>query len=187
MQTKISPSYAEHLNATLNSSRLLIEPIFSTHAESLFEPMQDENIYKWISTTPPKSIDELKKRWLQRESRLSPSGNEAWLNWAVRRISDGAYIGKLDAEVDCKNVVTNLGYIFFPEYWGEGYASESVLELVKHFLKNRVSKIQASVTLGNEASYRVLEKSGFIRVNIIPENDTIRGVKYDEVEYLWQS
>ena len=45
----------------------------------------------------------------------------------------------------------------------------------------------ATVTLGNEASYRVLEKSGFIRTRIIPENDTIRGVKHDEVEYLWQA
>ena len=45
----------------------------------------------------------------------------------------------------------------------------------------------ATVTLGNEASCRVLEKSEFTRTRIIPQNDTIRGVKHDDVEYIWQT
>jgi RimJ/RimL family protein N-acetyltransferase len=149
--------------------------------------MQNEIIYQWISSIPPRSVDQLKDWWKQRESRLSPDGNEAWLNWAVRRISDGAFVGKLDAEVNHEKVATNIGYIFFPNYWGQGYASESVLEIKNHFSLNGISKIMATVTLGNEASCRVLEKSEFTRTRIIPENDTIRGVKYDDVEYIWQA
>lgn len=187
MKTKISPSYAKQLNMPLATNRLIIEPICGAHADSLFGLMQDEAIYQWISARPPKSIDQLKSWWAQRESRLSPDENEAWLNWAVRRISDGAYVGKLDAEIDCMNVATNIGYLFFPDYWGKGYASESVLEIINHLSKNGVSKMLATVTLGNEASYRVLEKNGFIRTRVIPENDIIRGVKYDDVEYVWQA
>jgi hypothetical protein len=40
------------------------------------------------------------------------------------------------------------------------------------------------VTLGNEASERVLSKSGFIRGRVIVDNDTIRGQKHDDVEYV---
>jgi RimJ/RimL family protein N-acetyltransferase len=40
------------------------------------------------------------------------------------------------------------------------------------------------VTLGNDASCRVLEAVGFIRTRIIPENDTIRGVKHDDIEFV---
>ena len=46
-----------------------------------------------------------------------------------------------------------------------------------------VLKLLATVTEGNEASYRVLEKSGFVKSRIIPNNDTIRGIKYSDVEY----
>ncbi|MDO9181167.1 MAG: GNAT family N-acetyltransferase [Bacteriovorax sp.] len=179
-------SYAKLLNSSLKTDRLLIEPIYAEHADSLFELMQNKKIYQWISSTPPQSIDQLKVGWKKHESRLSPDGNEAWLNWAVRRTSDGAYIGKMDAEVNHEKVATNIGYIFFPDYWGKGYASESVLEIKNHFSRNGISKIMATVTLGNETSYRVLEKSGFIRTRIIPENDIIRGEKYDDVEYVWQ-
>ena len=114
MQTLFS--YAQILNSSLKTNRLIIEPIYAEHADSLFELMQNEIIYQWISSIPPRSVDQLKDWWKQRESRLSPDGSEAWLNWAVRRISDGAYVGKLDADVNHEKVVTNIGYIFFPNY-----------------------------------------------------------------------
>lgn len=154
------------------------------HADLLFNLMQHEAMYNWISSTPPKSIDQLRQSWLKQESRLSPEGDEAWLNWAVRRNSDGAYVGKLDAEVNCANVATNVGYLFFPAYWRQGYASESVLAMTDHLARHGVSKMFAAVTLGNETSYRVLEKARFTRSRIIPDNDIIRGVKYDDVEFI---
>ena len=146
--------------------------------------MQDTAIYQWISTKPPKNIELLAQWWAQRESRLGPSGNEAWLNWAVRRTSDGAYVGKLDAEVDATGVATNVGYLFFPKYWGQGYASESVAAMTDHLAMLGIYKMVATVTSGNTSSYRVLEKAGFIRTRVIPDNDTIRGVKFDDVEYV---
>jgi RimJ/RimL family protein N-acetyltransferase len=39
------------------------------------------------------------------------------------------------------------------------------------------------VTLGNDASARVSTKAGFVKTRVIRDNDTIRGVKYDDVEY----
>lgn len=184
MKSKIPPSYAQILNAPILTSRLIIEPIVATHADLLFNLMQNEAIYNWISAEPPKTVDQLRQSWLKQESRLSPEGEEAWLNWAVRRNSDGVYLGKLDAEVNYANVATNVGYLFFPAYWGQGYASESVLAMTDHLARHGVSKMFAAVTLGNETSYRVLEKAGFTRSRIIPDNDIIRGVKYDDVEFV---
>jgi RimJ/RimL family protein N-acetyltransferase len=102
----------------------------------------------------------------------------------VRRTSDDEYVGKLDAEVTAAKIATTVGYLFFPEFWGHGYSSEAVLTLTNHFADCGVLKMLATVTEGNQASYRVLEKSGFIRNRIIPNHDIIRGVKYNDVEYI---
>lgn len=181
---KMSPTHAGLLNAPISTERLVIEPIVSAHAISLFELMQNEAIYEWISAKPPKTVEHLAQWWTERESRLGPEGTEAWLNWAVRRSADGAYVGKLDAVVDDANIATNVGYLFFPPYWGQGYASESVLAMADHLAACGVLKMFATVTLGNVASYRVLERAGFNRSRVIPNNDTIRGVMYDDVEYV---
>ena len=169
------------LAVTLNSpsltERLTIEPLTRKHAGLLFPLMQDQRIYEWISSLPPKDLNKLSKVWADRESRVSPDGQEAWLNWVVSRSSDGACVGKLDVSVNAEFVATNVGYFFFPEHWGQGYATESVSALTKHLASHGVKKMIATVTKGNAASNRVLEKSGYKQTRIIADNDEIRGVK----------
>jgi len=88
------------LNDLITSERLLIEPLLGSHAELLFEGMSEPRIYRWISALPPRSLDLLQQRWSAAENRGANSEGEIDLNWAVRRSSDGCYIGKLDAEVN---------------------------------------------------------------------------------------
>ncbi len=185
MKLKFSSDQVLLLNAEIKTKQLILEPLVSQHADLFFKPLQSEKIYKWISSDPPESLLELLKYYKKLESRLNTQGNEARLNWAIRRISDGVYIGKFDADVNTANVATNIGYLFFPAYWGSGYATESVSAIVKHLAMLGVLKMFATVTLGNEASYRVLEKSGFARNRIIPDNDIIRSAKFDDIEYVW--
>ena len=172
------------LNSYLATERLVLEPLTAAHAEKLFAPLQDENIYTWISATAPQSVHALQVKWERLESRLSTDGSEAWLNWAVRRKSDGHYVGKIDAAIDAAEIATNLGYLFFPPYWKNGYAFEAIDAVVNHFSRHRVKQIRATVTVGNEASARLLEKTGFVRVRVIPDNDVVRGVKVDDIEYI---
>jgi [ribosomal protein S5]-alanine N-acetyltransferase len=179
-------AHAQSLNPPLVTSRLQLEPLLASHADALFAPLQDERIYRWISALPPTDIDKLRRTWSRNEPRLSPDGTEAWLNWAVRRTSDAAYIGKLDAAVNATNVVTNFGYLFFPDFWGQGYASECTRAMVEHFTRHGLLEVYAFVTRGNEASERALLRAGFSRTRILPDNDRIRGSLHDDVEYLYR-
>jgi ribosomal-protein-alanine N-acetyltransferase len=166
------------------SERLLIEPLLGSHAELLFEAMSEPRLYRWISALPPPSRELLQQRWAAAEGRAANAEGEVDLNWAVRRLSDGCYVGKLDAAVARNSVATNVGYILFFPFWNQGYATEAVRALAAHLERQGVVEQRALVTLGNDASARVLTKAGFVRTRVIPDNDTIRGEKYDDVEFV---
>lgn len=183
-QPGMPPLRARQLGALIRSERLVLEPLTAAHADVLFLPLQDSRIYRWISALPPANLETLSRRWAALEARLSPAGEAAWPAWAIRRASDGAYVGRMDAEVRVNQVATNVGYALFPEFWRQGYATEAVRAVVEQFERQGVREARALVTCGNLASERVLLKAGFVHTRLICEGDTIRGVKHDELEYV---
>ncbi len=126
----------------------------------------------------------MRAHWTRNESRLSTDGTEAWPVWAVTTRTDGALIGLVDATVDDALVCTNLGYYFFPEFWGHGYASEAVRAAADHLVQLGIHRLVATVTVGNHASAQVLKKAGFSFTRTIPDNDTLRGILVDDAEYI---
>lgn len=179
----MNPDIAVRLNAPLTSERLELVPMMAAHADALFSSLQDERLYTWTSALRPLNVEQLRARWARLESRWLADRTEALLHWAVRRTADGVYVGKLDVNVR-DGVATNIGYVFFPDYWGNGYAREAVLAVARQLARAGIREIWAAVTVGNDASMRVLEATGFVRVRIIPDNDVIRGVKHDDIEYV---
>jgi [ribosomal protein S5]-alanine N-acetyltransferase len=177
----------DSLNTTLNSERVSLIPINSYHANLLFSSMQDPSIYTWISSTPPVSVAELEERWSSAVARLLDNQENLYLNWAVQRKCDGAWIGKVDADINSDNIATNIGYLFFPLFWRQGYAIESVRLLVKHFSSTGILEQRAVVTDGNTASRRLLERVGFVKVRTLKGNDTIHGVLVDGIEYIYHN
>ena len=177
------PARAAALNAPLRTARLALEPLRAAHADELFEALRDEALYAWVSAMAPDRIDALRARWERLESRLSPDGTAAWLNWVPRRGSDGVCLGRIDVEVR-GDEAPNVGYMFARQAWGHGYAREAVGAVVAHLDALGVRRMVASVTVGNEASRKVLEAVGFVRARLILEADVIRGVKCDEEEFV---
>lgn len=64
----------------------------------------------------------------------------------------------------------NLGYLLLPEFWGKGYATELVRGGIHYFFANTgYTEIFAVIESENQASRRVLEKSGFAYHDQYPE------------------
>jgi [ribosomal protein S5]-alanine N-acetyltransferase len=180
----INREIIDALNITLDSDRLRLIPLVADHAQLLFTAMQDPAIYTWISSTPPTSVVELEEWWSELAARLLTNHDVLYLNWAVQRKDDGVWIGKMDVDIDDDNIAINTGYIFFPPFWGQGYASEAARLLAKHLAQAGIIEQRAFVTFGNIASTKVLERAGFVRTRIIKDNDTVHGVLVDDIEYI---
>ena len=76
---------------------------------------------------------------------------------------------ELSPDVSIQTVI--LGYMFLPEFWGQGYATESCKALLSHY-RSSASKVdgpkliyvEAGVDSGNARSLHVLEKLQFQKI-----------------------
>ena len=77
-----------------------------------------------------------------------------------------------------------ISYELFPEYWGHGYATETVRLLVGFGFDNlHLHKVEAGVATENVRSVRVLEKVGMTREGLRRKILPIRGEWKDNYHY----
>ena len=76
----------------LLTERLRLEPIGAAHAPLLFDLWQDPSVYRYVPLDPPASLASLSERYRKLETRRSPQGDEAWLQWAVRLAGEPTYV-----------------------------------------------------------------------------------------------
>ncbi|MCU1434870.1 MAG: hypothetical protein JWR71_1595 [Pseudarthrobacter sp.] len=75
-----------------------------------------------------------------------------------------------------------LGYTFHRAYWGNGYATEAVGQLLLFgFTTLRLERISATCHPGNAGSIRVLEKSGFTLEGRLRSHRLVNGVRRDSL------
>lgn len=169
--------------ATLETPRLVLEPLLPAHAPRLYEKLQDERLYEFIPQNPPASLKALQDRHEALASRRSPDGREAWLNWAVRERSSGEYVGTLEASVEL-DPLAYIAYIVFVPYQRQGLAAEACGRLLEHLFEDyRVGVVAAEIDTRNAGSIALVESLGFGRVAFVKDADHFKGSTSDEYRY----
>lgn len=167
----------------LETDRLILEPLCMEHAGHLFSVLSDTRIYSFIPQDPPSSVLALENRYSQLENCRSPSGDEVWLNWAIRLKRPDKYIGTVQATIR-QGGSSLLAYEFSPDFWGQGYATESCLRVIESlFADYDVSEVLAEVDTRNARSYNLLERLSFKRVSTRKNADFFKGEPSDEHTY----
>jgi RimJ/RimL family protein N-acetyltransferase len=169
-------------NAVLTTPRLTLEPITAAHAPLLFAGLSDPSLYPFIPQNPPADVEALEARYRRLESRSSPEGDEWWLNWAVR-LTDGPYVGVVQATVDEDNLAT-LAWFTFSDRQRQGYAFEAVTALCAHLEGPFMAEaFEVRIDTRNLASIGLVEKLGFERVQTVSGADYFKGARSDEHVY----
>ncbi|MEH2239006.1 GNAT family N-acetyltransferase [Nostoc sp.] len=165
------------------SQRLCLEPLEPDHAELLFDGLQSTSIYDFIEDMPPESVESLRDRYMVLARRQSPDGTEIWLNWAVYSLIEKCYVGYIQATITGDNSAI-LGYVFFPNFWGKGYAREAVNCMI-NFLVKTYQNIYfcAYVDVGNHRSIALLHNLGFVRSTFFQNIQSNQDEFNYEVEY----
>jgi len=165
------------------TERLHLEPLRGAHAAELFELLSDERLYRYIPHDPPGTLAALTERYERLETRHSASGDESWLNWAVRSKSDGRCMGRVEVTIR-PDAGALLAYEIGPEFWRRGIATEACRRVIRAlFEEGGVTEVMAEVDTRNLPSIRLLERLGFERGGFRPNADFFKGRASDEWSY----
>lgn len=82
----------------------------------------------------------------------------------------------------------DLGYAVMPQAQGKGIASEAVRAVCQYAFEHAgVTAINAYALADNKGSIRVLEKTGFVRTQVLEKAYEIDGIAYDDWVYRLES
>jgi len=98
---------------------------------------------------------------------------------------DGDAVGiVLLSGIDIQARKAEIGYFIDPDEHDRGYATEAVGLCLQHAFDDRdLHRVWAHVNRGNEASKRVLEKSGFQQEGLLREHEYANGERVDVYQY----
>ena len=104
-----------------------------------FEPVTEEELREWLPKPKPSQ------------------------RWFIIQTKDGEKIGQLVA-TEKNNETVQVGYRVAPPHRNKGYCTEAVRTIVHHlFAETGTETVTAEANPRNTASWKVLEKAGFIR------------------------
>lgn len=161
----------------IETGRCRLEPQVVAHAEPMFAVLSDPAIYEYENEPPP-SLEWLRERFARLETRRSPDGTEAWLNWVVR-LPTSELIGYVQATVRPDGNAA-IAYELASAFWGRGLGREAVQAMIDELAASYgVGSLTAVLKRENFRSRRLLERLGFtiapsaLRVRLQVEDDEL--------------
>jgi len=141
--------------------RLIFQPLALNHIEELGALLLNEAVYEHIGGSPPGMED---FRLGMRRVLAGPPphrAGEEWINHAVRLRGNGVLLGRLEATVH--DGIAEVAFLFGPEHWGMGYATEGLLWLTKLLLSRPDSpRLWATTLPANQRCQALLRRCGYV-------------------------
>jgi RimJ/RimL family protein N-acetyltransferase len=144
--------------ARFRTRRLLFTRIERGDLDDFLRMRSDPQVMRMLGGTEPKRaaalVDELALHWDRH--------GYGW--WIARDPDSGRFLGCGGLRsVTIRGVPeTEVAYGFLPEYWGRGYATELArVAVAQGFVRLGLRNIVSFALRGNQASRRVMEKTGF--------------------------
>ena len=142
---------------TLVTPRMSLRPLRVSDAGLMTMYSSDERVARMTSSIPHPYPPGAAETFIE----SIESGRVDQEPWAMDATRSGGQelIGVISLKADCGE----LGYWVGPPFWNTGYASEAVIEVVRHLFEDReMPELRARVFTDNPASRHVLEKTGFV-------------------------
>lgn len=150
------------MKTIIETDRLILKKYCEDDLFNIYSLKSEPLVWKYSTKTSSKIIEDAKT---ELSFRLKNYSENKYDFQGLFLKNTGEYIGEagvLSFNKDNNRAV--IGYNLLPKYWSNNYATEITKALVKYLFEiKKVERVEALVGERNEASGRVLEKSGFLR------------------------
>lgn len=155
----------------LETPRCLLREMDEDDAEAVFRLNLHPDVFIFTTDPPFKNVEEA-TIFIRNYDEYRKHGMG---RWAVDLKSTGAFIGWCGLRYLPEEKETDIGYRFLPEYWGQGFATETAYRCIGYGFEMGLTRIVARVHKKNQRSIRVSEK-----LNMVYEKDLL----YDGVPWM---
>lgn len=141
----------------LETPRLILRELTVNDANSFYQLNLNPEVIKYTGDPPFASVEESKEFLLHYKEYQ----NHGFGRWAVITKENNQFIGWCGLKYHKEGYV-DLGFRFFQDKWGKGYATESAKACINYAQSSlNLPELIGRVMPSNIASVRVLEKLGF--------------------------
>lgn len=165
------------------TDRLIMRLMSLNDVDDSFEHRGDIEVCRYSAAPINKTQTEDK---IQRQLAEPWIGNEhQMLMLAIELKTEGKLIGEFMFKyTDTIAAIGEIGFRFNRLYQGKGYAYEAVSSMVNHlFNELKVHKINAVCAIGNNASWKLMEKLGMQKEGVLRSHLINGGQRSDAYTY----
>jgi len=144
------------------TERLALRELVVEDAGAIAKLAGDRRVARHLIQVPSPYPIALARRWVT--SRIAWWAHHHGVTLAIaRREAPSLLIGTVSLRVFARDRRGELGYWLAADEWGRGLTTEAARAMVEvGFRDLELARIYAQVLVGNRASYRVLDKLGFV-------------------------
>jgi RimJ/RimL family protein N-acetyltransferase len=158
--------------ASIATDRLDLVPLTVADADEMAGVLADPALYSFIGGEPPTRAH-LVERYGSLVAGRSADGREEWHNWIVRRRSDGAATGFVQATIVDDGRGADIAWLIGTAWQGRGLAGEAAIGLVGWLESAGVTEITAHIHPAHAASGRVAARAGLEPTDAIVDDERV--------------
>jgi RimJ/RimL family protein N-acetyltransferase len=171
MDSDVPPAAVDFETSTsIESARLRLDPMTRADVDELFMLLDDQKLHAFTGGEP-RTREEL-GRWLAFVGPgRSPSGEQIWCNWIIRKRQDGVAIGTAQATIVGDE--GTLAWVIGSGWQGQGFAKEAAAAVATWLRTRGISQLRAHIHRDHFASIAVARSIGLIETNELVDGEEV--------------
>ncbi|MDQ3141045.1 MAG: GNAT family N-acetyltransferase [Bacteroidota bacterium] len=167
---------------TISTNRLSLRTYTLDDKHDLFALRTDVRVMKYLDRPKFNTIQESEELI---QKILDDVTNNKGISWSISLANTRQHIGSIGFwKIIPEHFRAEIGYMLHPDFQGQGIMQEALKAAVDYgFNQMNLHSIEANVNPNNQASIKLLKKSGFIREAYYKENYYFEGNFFDSAIY----